>query len=131
MLDSSAYKLVTYNSCHGGGPHLSEKGKQLFKTLRGNQPDTSKSLLELIVVNELGVKAASGQYSEFAFALVRKGFRKYIDLNEYNELQYPSVCLNWMIMAEVERVLEAKGILMREEYNVIKSTDIDLMYVEL
>jgi hypothetical protein len=106
MLDSGAYELI-YNSCYGGGPYLLEKGKELFKALRGNQLDTSGSLLQLKVV--------PGKYSQFAFALVRKGLRKYMDLNEYDGLEHPSICLSQMIMEEVKRVLEAKGMLMKEE----------------
>ena len=86
MLDSGAYELI-YNSCYGGGPYLLEKGKELFKALQGNQLDTSESLLQLKVANELGVKVASGKYYQFAFALVRKGLGKYIDLNEYDGLE--------------------------------------------
>jgi hypothetical protein len=129
MLDSGAYELVTYNSCYGGGPHLSEKGQQLFETLQGDQPDTLESLLELKVANELGVKVASGKYSQFAFALVRKGLRKYVDLNEYDGMEHPSVCVSQMIMEEVKRVLEAKGVLTKEEYKVIESADINLTYI--
>lgn len=114
MLDSGAYELVTYNSCYGGGPTLSEQGKRLFKTLQGDQPDTSESLLKLKVVNELGVQVASGKYSQFAFVLVRKGLRKYVDWNEYDGLEDPSVCLSQMVMGEVKRVLDAKGFLQRK-----------------
>lgn len=128
MLDSGAYELITYNSCYGGGPNLSEKGKQLFKTLQGDQPD---ALLELKVVNELGVKVASSECSEFAFALVRKGLSRYVNYNEYDGLEHPNVCLSRMVMGEVEGVLEAKGVLTKEEYNVIKSADIDLTYIKL
>jgi hypothetical protein len=125
MLDSGAYELVTYNSCYGGGPHLSEKGQQLFDTLRRDQPGTSESLLELKVANELGVEVASDKFSQFAFVLVRKGLRKYVNLNEYDGLEDPSVSLSRMIMGEVKRVLEAQGVLTKEEYDVIESTDID------
>jgi hypothetical protein len=131
MLASGAYELVVYNSCYGGGPHLSEKGKQLFETLRGDQPDAPESLLELKVTKELGVKVASGKNSEFAFALVRQGLGKYVNFNEYDGLEHPSVSLSQMIMEEVNRVMEAKGILTKEEYDEIKSADINLTYIKL
>jgi hypothetical protein len=130
MLDSGAYELITYNSCCGG-PNLSEKGQQLFEILRGDQPDTIECLLKLKVVNELGVKVASGKGSRFAFALVRKGLEDYVKFNEYDGLENPKVCLNRMIMEEVKKVLEEKGVLTKEEYRVIESTDINLTYVML
>ena len=131
MLDSGAYELVIYNSCHGGGPRLSEKGEHLFKVLQGNQPNTSNSLLQLKVAHELGVKAASGRYSQFAFALVRKGLRQYVDLNEYDGLESPTVCVSQMIVEEVEGILEAKGVLTKEEYNAITSADNNLTDIKL
>ncbi len=131
MLNSGAYELVVYNSCYGGGPYLSEEGKQLFKTLQSNQPDTSTDLLELKVVNELGVKGASGKFSRFAFALIRKGLGEYVDLNEYDGLESPSINLSELIMTEVDRVIEANGVLTKEEYNAIKSTDIGLTDIKL
>ena len=132
MLDSGAYELVIYNSCYGGGPHLSEKGKHLFKVLQGDQPNTPNSLqLQLKVVHELGVTVASGSYSQFAFALVRKGLRKYVHLNEYDGLESPAVCVSQMVMEEVEGILEAKGVLTKEEYNAITSADTNLTDIKL
>jgi len=46
-------------------------------------------------------------------------------------LENPSMCLSQMIVEEVKRVLEAKGVPTKEEYNVIESADTDLMYVKL
>ena len=96
------------------GPDLSEKGQQLFETLRGNQPDTVGCLLKLKVVNELGVKVASDKGSQFAFALVRKGLEDYVKFNEYDGLENPTVCLSRMIMEEVKQVLEEKGVLTKD-----------------
>jgi hypothetical protein len=131
MLDSGAYELVVYNACYGGGPNLSEKGKQLFDTLLRDQPGTSRNLLEFKVANELGVQVASGRYSQFAFALVRNGLEKYVDWNEYDGLERPEVSLSRMVMGEVKWVLEEKGVLTKEEYAVIESADIGLTDVEL
>jgi hypothetical protein len=131
MLDSGAYELVVYNACYGGGPNLSEKGKQLFDTLLRDQPGASRNLLEFKVANELGVQVASGRYSQFAFALVRNGLEKYVDWNEYDGLERPEVSLSRMVMGEVKRVLEEKGVLTKEEYTVIESADIGLTDVEL
>jgi hypothetical protein len=127
MLDSGAYELVTYNSCYGGGPHLSEKGQQLLTPCVATNQALQKVFwsLELKVTNELGVEVASDKFSQLAFVLVRKGLRKYVNLNEYDGLEDPSVSLSRMIMGEVKRVLEAQGVLTKEEYDVIESTDID------
>jgi hypothetical protein len=131
MLNSGAYELVIYNGCYGGGPSLSEEGKQLLKIFRSNQPDTSLDFLRFKVVNELGVKTASSQYSQFAFELIGKGLKKYVDFNEYDGLESPSINLSRMIVDEVEKVMEAKGVLTKEEYAAIKSRDIRLTYVKL
>jgi len=131
MLNSGAYELVIYNSCYGGGPDLSEEGQQLLKTFQTSQPDTSLDLLTLKVVNELGVKTASSQLSKFAFALIGKGLEEYVDLNEYDGFERPSINISRMIMVEVEKVIKAKGVLTKEEYAAIKSTDIRLTYVKL
>ncbi|KIM42693.1 hypothetical protein M413DRAFT_26705 [Hebeloma cylindrosporum] len=131
MLGSGAYELVTYNGCYGGGPSLSDKGQQLFDALLRDQPSTSTSLLQLKVANELGGEVASAAGSSFAFALVRKGLQKYVDLNEYDGLERPSVNRSRMVIGEVEKVLEEKGVLMKEEYDAIASKDTGLTYVKL
>jgi len=82
-------------------------------------------------MNELEVEVMSDGYLQFSFALARKGLGKYIHLNKHNELKDPGICLNEMIMEEVKRVLEAKGVLTKEEYSAIESVDIDMMYVNL
>jgi len=46
-------------------------------------------------------------------------------------LEHPSICLSQMIMEEVKMILEAKGVLTKEEYSVIESADINLTYVKL
>lgn len=129
MLKSGAYDLVTYNSCYGGGPHLSDRGKEMLKVLQGEQPGEQPSLLTLRVVHELGVEIASGKYSRFSFALVGKGLEKYINMNEYDGMDHPRVCQSRMIQDEVENVLEARGVITKDEYNVIKSVDVNLTVI--
>jgi len=139
MLESGAYELVTYNSCYGGGPCLSDTGKELLKTLQGEQPGRDEQpdkqsqldLLTLKVVHELGVKVASAKSSSFAFALVRKGLINHVEWNEYDGKESPIVSRSSMIQAEVEYILAARGVLTQEEYNAIKSVDISLKYIVL
>jgi len=131
MLNSGAYELIIYNACYGVGPSLSGEGKQLLKIFQTNEPDTSLDLLKLKVVNELGVETASSKNSRFAFALIGKGLGNYVDLNEYDGLESPDINLSRMVMVEVEKVIQAKGVLTKEEYAAIKSRDFRLTYVEL
>ncbi len=73
----------------------------------------------------------SRPYSDFAFVLVRKGLGKYVDSNEYDGLESPSISPSRMVMGEVDRAFEANEVLSKEEYNAIKSTDIRLTYIKL
>jgi hypothetical protein len=77
------------------------------------------------------VETASSQYSQFAFALIGKGLENYVDFNEYDGLERPSINRSRMIVEEVEKVMEEKGVLTKEEYAAIKGRNIRLTHIML